>query len=353
MTISSKIEPRDIIPEGWEKSVIAPYMPKPGTSLPSRSIAVVGTYAEGLNIPGKVTGPLFFPIFDYVLRQFDARLCRYENADEFVEADTSDFAGIVILIYKEALDDLDAVQSAEDRILTKCPEALIVHAARLGRTLGSKIATNQLLSQVGVPVPRMIREPVCSQMVFSNHAHSTQQKVYLVRPGEPLDPDRYNTTYVDTTHRFNGTDYYVYLRVYAVGETQVATYAGCRPTADGDPSVHLSDALDPLAINYFNSYFTIPFQAEIQNLCSRIGATLGLGFYVHDLLPCRETGRLFVTESGVKLNPGPAVRQKYWHLQSEIPPFAGFFSAEHVLRACYAFVYGAQRRGFLRGDARP
>jgi hypothetical protein len=73
-----------------------------------------------------------------------------------------------------------------------------------------------------------------------------------------------------------------------------------------------------------------------------------LGFYVHDLLPCRESGQLFVTESGFKLGPGPAVKRKYWNMRAAISPFSGFFSAEHILRARYAFVYGAQRQGFLK-----
>jgi hypothetical protein len=35
-------------------------------------------------------------------------------------------------------------------------------------------------------------------------------------------------------------------------------------------------------------------------------------------------------------------------MRSQIPPFSGFFSAEHIFRACYAFIHGAQRRGFLK-----
>ena len=353
MNLTSILEQPEGIPEGWEQPVVAPYLPKAGSPVPSCSVAVIGTYADGLNRPGKVTGALFFPIFDYVLRQFDARVACYENADDFVEADTRDFARVAILVYAEALDDLDAVQRAERRILAKHPDTLIVHSAELGRTLGSKVRTNKFLSEIGVPVPRLIEEPVCNEAVLSNHAHSSGQAVFLVHPGMPLDRGRYNTSFIDTTHRFNGIEYYVYIRAYAVGEVRVATYVGCRPIAEGNPSVHLSDATDSAAINYFNYSFSIPFQVQLQTLCSRMGAMFGLGFFIHDFLPCSRTGRLFVTESGFKLNPGPAVRQKYWRLQSEIPPFAGFFSAEHVLRACYAFVYGAQRRGFLKGDARP
>jgi hypothetical protein len=122
----------------------------------------------------------------------------------------------------------------------------------------------------------------------------------------------------------------VYIRAYAVGEVRVATYVGCRPTSEGNPSVHLSDAKNPEAINYFNYSFSIPFQEQLQTLCCQMGSVFGLGFYIHDFLPCRQTGRLFVSESGFKLGPGPAVKEKYWHMRSQIPPFSGFFSAEHV-----------------------
>jgi hypothetical protein len=311
-------------------------------------VAIIGSYLGGLNMPGKVSRELFFPIFNYVLAPLNARVTPYESIDDFLRADTSDFARVAILVYREETDDLDAVQEGQRRILVKHPGTLIVHPVELGRILGSKAATNSYLQMHGLPVPRIIEQPVSGEITFSNHAHSTQEKVHLVRPGEPLDPARYNTNFIDTTHRFNGTDYYVYIRAYAVGEVRVATYVGCRPTSEGNPSVHLSDAKNPGAINYFNYSFSIPFQEQLQTLCSQMGSVFGLGFYIHDFLPCRQTGRLFVSESGFKLGPGPAVKQKYWDMRSQIPPFSGFFSAEHIFRACYAFIHGAQRRGFLK-----
>jgi hypothetical protein len=65
MNLTSILEQPEGIPEGWEQPVIAPYLPKAGSPVPSCSVAVIGTYADGLNRPGKVTGALFFPIFDY------------------------------------------------------------------------------------------------------------------------------------------------------------------------------------------------------------------------------------------------------------------------------------------------
>jgi hypothetical protein len=333
-------------PNGWEQPVVAPFVSK---SLPPspKSVALIGSYVGGLQMPGKVSRELVLPIFNYVLAPLNARVAPFETIDNFLAADTRDFSGVAIFVYREETDDLDAVQKGQERMLEKHPGTLIVHRAELGRILGSKAETNRYLFNHGLPVPRMIETAVSSETVFSNHAHSAQQSVYLVAPGQALDASRHNTVLIDTTHRFNGTDYYVYIRAYAVGELRVATYVGCRPTAAGDPSVHLSDANDSEAINYFNCKFLIPFQEQVQNLCARMGALFGLGFYVHDLLPCRKTGQLFVTESGFKLGPGPAVKQKYWNMRAAIPPFSGFFSAEHILRACYAFVYGAQRRGFL------
>jgi hypothetical protein len=140
---------------------------------------------------------------------------------------------------------------------------------------------------------------------------------------------------------------------YAVGEVRVATYVGCRPTSEGNPSVHLSDAKNPGAINYFNYSFSIPFQEQLQTLCSQMGSVFGLGFYIHDFLPCRQTGRLFVSESGFKLGPGPAVKQKYWDKRNQIPPFSGFFSAEHIFRAL-RFHPRCSKEGILEGvNGRP
>jgi hypothetical protein len=339
--------PQEIVPEGWEEPIIAPYLPKPGTPPPARSVAIVGTYAEGLNIPGKLTGPLFFPIFDYVLRQFGARLSRYENADEFVADDTSDFAEVAILVYREALDDLESVARSEQLILDKHPGTIVVHRAESGRVLGNKVRTNKFLTAAGIPVPRLIEEPVWSETVLSNHAHSSQQSVYLLAPGEALDVTRYNTGFVDTTHRFDGVDYYFFLRVYGVGETWIATYPGFRPVSEGNPAVHFQDPPDPAIINYFSGYATISYASQVLDLCRRMGAALGLGFYHYDLLPCRNTGRLFASEIGTKFSPTRAARKHLWGIRNEIPAFAGFFSAGHVLRAGYAFVCGARSLGRL------
>lgn len=243
-------------PDGWEQAVVAPFLLQAPPVSP-KSVAIIGSYLGGLDMPGKVSRELFFPIFDYVLAPLNARVVSYEAIDDFLRADTNDFAGVAILVYREETDDLDAVEGGQRRIIEKHPGTLIVHPVELGRILGSKVGTNRFLSKHGLPVPRIIDQAVSDEVAFSNHAHSTQQKVHLVRPGEPLDPTRYNTNFIDTTHRFNGTDYFLYIRAYAVGEVRVATYVGCRPTAEDNPSVHLSDAENAAAINYFNCYFSM------------------------------------------------------------------------------------------------
>jgi hypothetical protein len=262
-------------PNGWEQPVVAPFLLQAPTVSP-KSVAIIGSYLGGLDMPGKVSRELFFPIFDYVLAPLNARVTPYESIDDFLRADTSDFARVAILVYREEADDLDAVQDGQRRIIEKHPGTLIVHPVELGRILGSKVGTNRFLSKHGFPVPRIIDQAVSDEVAFSNHAHSTQQKVHLVRPGEALDPARYNTNFIDTTHRFDGTDYFVYIRAYAVGEVRVATYVGCRPTAEDNPSVHLSDADNVAAINYFNYYFSILYEAQVQRLCATMGAVFGL-----------------------------------------------------------------------------
>jgi hypothetical protein len=278
------------------------------------------------------------------------RLACYANADEFLHEDASDFSGVAILVYREDFDDLDTVQESQQRILARHPGALIVHPAQVGRTVQQKMRTNALLSQAGVPVTRMVKEAVSGETVFSNHPHLTKQNTYLVKPGESLDPERYNTVFVDTTHRFNGIDYYVYVLAHAVGKIWISTNVGFRPTADGDPSVHLTTsggAEAPTANNYFNSFFVLRYQAQIERLCEQVGAAFGLGFYTHDLLPCRKTGRLLLSESGLKFDAGPLVRARFWNLRERVPAFDEYFSAGHILKSSYAFVRGAQDAGYL------
>jgi hypothetical protein len=56
----------------WEQPVVAPFVSK---SLPPspKSVALIGSYVGGLQMPGKVSRELVLPIFNYVLAPLSAR----------------------------------------------------------------------------------------------------------------------------------------------------------------------------------------------------------------------------------------------------------------------------------------
>jgi hypothetical protein len=61
----------------------------------------------------------------------------------------------------------------------------------------------------------------------------------------------------------------------------------------------------------------------MESLCEKIANVFGLGFFSHDILPERETGRLLVCETGFKFDD----RLYRAHLM----PLAGQLAADEVL----------------------
>lgn len=182
-----------------------------------------------------------------------------------------------------------------------------IHPGFTAALIGNKLAWNQALSAI-VPVPEIHPEPTASEPLFSNLVVGTYQPVQLIETGATTDPERYNTRFIDTRHSFRGHDYhdyYVSLRAMCVGTELISLLVRTRPVSEQDPSVHDQDT--PLDGDLLNSlYFEIalPRQAAVETICSRLGQRLGLGFYAHDLLPERETGRTFVCESNLKFDEG-------------------------------------------------
>ena len=152
-------------------------------------------------------------------------------------------------------------------------------------------------------MPKRVTGAVATSRVFSNLNMDTHVPAYVVSPRLPLDPTRYNTEWIDTRHEYNGRNYYVMLRAMAVGGRCLAVFVRARPVEQGDASVHTADTpIDAGLLNFFYRTIAIPQMPAIKSLCEKIANVLGLGFFSHDILPERETGRLLVCETGFKFD---------------------------------------------------
>lgn len=326
-------------PTDWFESVVRPYVKSgPSTRNPGQFVSFVGLETSGTRLDGKVTASLFFPIFEYTLRRHGNRMQLFESLHAFLEEAPFDCPNTAVLLYREAKYDIAKVAEAEKQIEATSPGTVIVHGSEMGGIIGSKRQSHDFLTAAGVPMPRLVIDQSSNSYVFSNEDRSTGSKVHVLDPGAPLSRSRYNTEFIDSSHRFDGADYYVYIRAFAVGSTCTTIYVGFRPVSDEEQSVHLKDMpLNPGLVNHVSHSIVARYGRQVHELCTLLGNNLGLGFYSHDFVPSRRTGDVYLSETGFKLDAGEIIRRHLWPIRDQLQLHAPMFTAEEVLRTSYAF----------------
>ena len=124
----------------------------------------------------------------------------------------------------------------------------------------------------------------------------------------------------------------------AVGPICVAIYVRARAVSEGSPSVHNKNTpVNADLLNHLYSEIVLPGQSEILAICQRIGSRLGPGFYSHDIVPERDTGLLYVCETGFKFDD---------HLWRErMAPLRGALACDDgrpsvsLVKSSYAFLH--------------
>jgi hypothetical protein len=266
------------------------------------SVALVGVIDRSGR--GKMTYDYFLPPFEKTLAGLGVQIRHYSYRDFILFGQEHDAA---ILLYSEEYASknlhrwntlVEAEQAAKKR-----GTAIVIHPTLIGRIVADKTLTNNALSSAGIEMPKRVTGAVATFKVFSNLNMDTHAPTYVVAPRLPLDPTRYNTQWIDARHEYKGRNYYVMLRAMAVGRRCLSVFVRCRPVEQGDASVHSADTpIDADLLNFFYTTIVIPQMSAIESLCEKIANVLGLGFFSHDILPERETGRLLVCETGFKFN---------------------------------------------------
>ena len=212
----------------------------------------------------------------------------------------------------------------------------VVHPPELGLAMADKLATRDLLIPAGIRMPELVTETGAMVPVFSNEVVGSNRPVRLHGSGA-LDPSRYNTRYIDAVHHYQGRAYHVSLRAMAVGPTCVAVYVRARGVGEKNPSVHNKNTpVDHELLNHLHAEIVEPRRDEIHSICERIGSRLGPGFYAHDIVPERESGLLYVCETGFKFDDH-AWRNRMSPLRGSLACDDGNPSVE-VVRSAEAFL---------------
>lgn len=266
-------------------------------------VAIVGTKTYGLNETGKVRPRLFFPKFHRSLVEEHNVACfYYQTCGDLLNNIQRHKAHklVVVLVYGEDKDPpIFPSSRLVQEIQEKHPSCQLVNHPSSGQVIRDKVKSNILLTEAGVPMPRMDAGDT-SGIIFSNSRFGTKEESYLTeRAGS--DKGRYNTEFIDTKYTIDDVEYYCSLRALAVGGVLLDLWPRFRPISDGCANVHSQDTpQNAYLLNKFYAELAMPLRPRAEEICAKIKEALGLGFYACDILFNHNTDRMVVCEVGYK-----------------------------------------------------
>lgn len=246
---------------------------------------------------GKVRAELFFPAFCAELRSngFAVYFCRSLSEIEYLMA--SGLVTILVHVFPE-----DKRQIASKKVFEVESRCLAVYnSASTGLVIGDKAKTAEIFRYNGILTPEF---PDASDTVFSNARYGSNKKAKRIEAGAKINRARFNTRFIDTSVEFMGRCYFTSVRLVCVNDALIHAFPRARGVDEGNPSVHASNTpLNPALIEFLQSEIVNPYWDVLGRLGRDLARALGRGFYVHDLLIERSSHRIYVCESGFKLEP--------------------------------------------------
>lgn len=253
---------------------------------------------------GKVSDPIrYFSSFCRVLAQCGISSVfvhgRKNLERELLES--NDKSTIVINLIHEESDELDRWDTEE--VLSGKTKA-IFNSLQTARIIRNKRETNLLLTQNRIPMPSL--DPVPGEKVFSNTNIGTHDPVFVYDSAHLADQSRYNTQYIDTRVDFKENSYYSSIRLNCIGSHIVQINVRASSEAGGNPSVTGTDTpLDDELVEFIHNDRIAPRLPDFLLLAEKIESVLGPGFYTHDTLIERDTGKIYLSETGFKFMSAP------------------------------------------------
>ncbi len=287
-------------------------------SAPIGRVVFASVTGRGLSDQGKITIRRYLPAMCAALREagWDTHVALSDTALD--RAVSSDVPTAVVLIYREVA----GVPSGRRVEAALARAAIVFNHPETGRIVADKRRTNEVLTAAGVPMPRMVT--AADAPVFSNAVADSGQTVQVVESGASLDPSRYNTEFIDTRIEYGGKDYYSTVRVMCIGAKITHAFVRARDAAQNDPSVHTKDTpVDARMINELHERLIGVTWDDLSDIARRVSDALGPGFYAHDVLVERGSGRVLVCETGFKFDNNQYARavEPIHHLLPAWQPF--------------------------------
>lgn len=277
---------------------IGPPIPSPllqvsQPSQPRGRVVITALTHWGFHGLGKVDPNKFFPPFCDVLATegIATKFVRTpKELSQFVDEETC-----IIHIYREIGSRIDS-----DEIFDAQRRARVVfNHPSIGPLIGRKDEAHRLFTRNGIAMPARSSK---SGLVFSNAPHDSAAPANVVKDLSLVDPERYNTEFIDTRVKVGDREYYTTVRIMCVGREIIHAFVRARDVREGSASVHAKDTpLDAGLINYLQDLLVKPYLDNFRVLAESIELVLGPGFYSHDLLIDKH-GNVFVCEAGLKFS---------------------------------------------------
>lgn len=307
---------------------------------PERARVVFTAFNQGmLGGPGKMQPACFLPPFCAVLASRGIA-SHFVSSPQDLAVRTGPHT-VVVHIYREVGCDI-----AEPGIVAAQKDSIVFNAPLVGRMIADKKAAHRAFSEAGLPMPPLARGD--ERYIFSNAVQDSGAATRLLKAGQELNPERYNTAFIDTRVAYEGKSYFTTVRLMCVGPHILHAYVRAgEVSAEGGPSVHAIDTpLEPDLIEFLQRTLVLPRREELKTLAARIADLLGPGFYSHDLLIERDSGAIFISESGFKFHDwsyGNRIRP----IAHALPSHRAILTPEYARRAALLFLAVCRENGLV------
>ena len=276
------------------KSKIARFAPKK----PRAKVLILNLNRNPVRAPGKVNPEIFFPPFSRVLAACGISTAYVNNKREMErELLVSDRIPVILVNLIHELHAEKDRYDISEKLATKFHAIFNRH--NIAKIIGDKIEANIFFTKHKISMPSL--HPNTGEKIFSNTRFGSHDKVLLYESIEDADIERYNTGFIDTRIEFGNAVYFTCIRLICIGTRVLQIYIRARDVNENDPSVHNQDTpKDFELIAHLYDRLIAPRLEEFRAFGSYLGNVLGPGFYVHDVLVDRNSGQLYLCESGFK-----------------------------------------------------
>ena len=328
----SRILYRKVLKKLWKKP---PYNSR--LKDPSGAIFITGFGVGGFYGVGKVDSEYFFPPFCKELESAGLKVSFFSKPDLYNNSPIKPASIIHIYGEDHEIEEIGKLGLLEEG------GPLIFNSLNTGLICADKGETNRILSENGILTPSM---NLSGEVIFSNSsAFGSSRPVELHNDAGQVDPSHYNTDFIDTAVTFNNQDYYTSIRILCVGPYIVHGWVRARNAEEGDPCVRsVGTPKDAGLLEYLQKIQVTDRIIELEDIAEKIYQCLGAGFYVHDLLVEKDSGKIYVCETGFKFNdstyPDPLE-----DIKDQMPSHDILFSDELPKKAARAFLKTCAREG--------